>query len=262
MKKNLKPCFLALLAISLFLASCDDDEKTIPESCDGIEWTHHGEDNGQDEWVNLCQGYSACGGSAQSPINITNAVDNSSLDSLSFDYGTTTVEIENNGHTVEFVCEAGSTVTVGGKSYPFKQFHYHSHSEHQLDGEHLPLEIHFVHQESSTSDAIVVGAFFAEGAENELFTAFLSDFPKKKEDPSFTSTEEIELGSILPSNKSFYHYEGSLTTPPCSEVVHWYVLKDKITASAAQLAQFKAILLADFREIQPTNGRPIYSYDL
>ncbi len=261
MKQNFKLRFLGFLAIPFLFANCDDDGAKIPESCDGIEWTHHGADNGQDKWVNLCEGYSACGGTSQSPVNITGAVDGSSLDSLSFNYGTTTVEIENNGHTVEFVCEAGSTVTVGGTSYPLKQFHYHSHSEHQLDGEHLPLEIHFVHQESSTSDAVVVGAFFEEGAENELFAEFLSDFPKKKEDPTFTSTAEIELGTLLPANKSFYHYEGSLTTPPCSEVVHWYVLKDKITASAAQLVQFKLILLADFREIQAINGRTIYSHD-
>jgi carbonic anhydrase len=261
MKNSITFRFLAFLSLPFLLASCNDDEKTIPESCDGIEWTHHGADNGQDEWVNLCQGYSACGGDAQSPINITNAVSNNSLDSLSFNYGTTTVEIENNGHTVEFVCEAGSTVSVGGTSYPLKQFHYHSHSEHQLDGEHLPLEVHFVHQASSDSDAIVVGAFFEQGAENELFAKFLADFPKQKGDPNFESTEEIELGTLLPSNKSFYHYKGSLTTPPCSEIVHWYVLKNRITASAAQLAQFKLILLADFREIQATNGRPIYSYD-
>jgi carbonic anhydrase len=260
MKKHQKALLGAILAVPFLLAGCKDDKKDIPTDCTGIEWTHHGAENGQDEWANLCTGYSACAGDAQSPINITNAVPNNTLDSLSFDYGTTTVEIENNGHTVEFVCEDGSTLTIGGTTYPLSQFHYHSHSEHQLDGVHLPLEIHFVHK-ISDSDIAVVGAFFEEGAENELFTKFLSNFPKTKDAPTFTSTDEIELGTLLPANKSFYHYEGSLTTPPCTESVHWYVLKNKITASAAQLAEFKLILLADFRKIQDTNDRPIYSYD-
>lgn len=202
MKKATILRFSAFLAIPLLFAGCSDDVTEIPESCDGVVWTHHGRDNGQDKWASLCQGYSACGGSAQSPINITNPVEDRSLGNLSLDYGTTTVEIENNGHTVEFVTEAGSTVTLEGKTYPLKQFHYHSHSEHQLDGEHLPLEIHFVHQESSTSETVVVGAFFEEGAENELFAEFLANFPKAKEDPNFTSSDEIELSTLLPANKS------------------------------------------------------------
>ena len=259
MRKHLNIHFMAVLAIPLFLASCKDDEPKIPVSCTGVEWSHNESDNGQDEWINLCEGNSACGGTVQSPINIMGAVDNTTLDSLSFFYTTTPIEIENKGYTVEFVCEPGSNLLIGSTQYELKQFHFHTKSEHQLNGASFPLEVHFVHKASDT-DFAVVGVFFEAGAENELFTKYLAEFPTSEgeyKDPN----EELALINLLPHNRSFYHYQGSLTTPPCSEVVSWYVLKDKITASPAQIAQFQAILDNNHREVQPLNNRPVYSYN-
>ena len=259
MKKNLKSFSLVILSIPFLLVNCKDDEQDIPTNCDGIEWTHNGSENGQDDWVNLCEGYSACGGQAQSPINIAGAVDGNLSPALIFSYTKTPVEIENNGHTIEFVCESGSTVDIGSTKYSLAQFHYHAQSEHQLNGTHYPLEVHFVHKASDT-DLAVVGVFFEEGAENELLAKYLSDFPLT-EGTFEEHSEEIELADLLPANKSYYHYNGSLTTPSCSEVVNWYVLKNTITASASQIAQFKGILNNNFREVKNLNGRVITSHD-
>lgn len=250
--------FWRISVLSLFISSCVYDSVVIPTDCTNIHWTYNMTLSGQDHWVDLCTGYNACSGMSQSPVNISGAMTLSTLSKLTFSYSTTTVEIENNGHTIEFVCEPGSRLTIGGTQYELLQFHYHAQSEHQVNGNNYPLEVHFVHK-ASDSDYAVVGVFFAEGAANTLFTEYLSHFPH--EEGIYTDHSEIELNELLPVNKSYFHYSGSLTTPPCSEVVHWYVLKNIITASASQINQFQALLKNNSRHIQDLKGRKIYSFD-
>jgi len=252
--------FLITFAVIAFsISSCKNDNKVIiPTDCTDVHWSYDGSTDGQDKWVDLCTGYSDCGGQSQSPINISGSIPDLTLPGLDFNYSSTTTEIENNGHTIEFVCEAGSELTIGTKTYQLLQFHYHAKSEHQVDGSYHSLEVHFVHKASDT-DYAVVGVFFEPGEENELFTEFLAHFPTEK--GTYTDTTEINLAGLLPENKSFYHYSGSLTTPPCSEVVNWYVLKNEISASATQIAQFEGILKNNYRDIRNLNGRTIYSRD-
>ena len=255
--KNLRLLF-AFAVLSLALTSCKSEKTLIPEDCTGVHWSHHSSEDGQDKWPELCSGYSACGGQSQSPVNIAGFVTDTSLADLVFSYATTPADIENNGHTIEFACEQGSTLTIGSQQYNLLQFHYHAKSEHQVNGINYPLEVHFVHQASET-DFAVVGVFFEAGEANELFSEFLTHFPTEK--GTYADTTEIELANLLPESKSFCHYSGSLTTPPCSEVVSWYVLKETITASASQLAQLEAILKNNYRNVQNLNGRTIYSKD-
>jgi len=247
-----------IIIISAITSSCTYEKTVIPTDCTNIHWTHNTSGTGQNNWADLCTGYSACLGINQSPVNITGAIANSTLSKLIFSYTKTAAEIENNGHTIEFVCDEGSKLTIKGTAYKLLQFHYHSQSEHQLEGKNFPIEVHFVHKATDT-DFAVVGAFFEEGAENLLFTKYLSHFPVTE--GTYTDHTEFELAELLPLNKSYFHYTGSLTTPPCSEVVNWYVLKQKITASAGQIAQFKALLKNNFRNIQNLNGRKIFSFD-
>jgi len=256
MKTKFSSLFLFVVLTTIF-ASCGLFEKK-PTDCTKVHWTHNGEEDGQEKWQNLCTAYDACGGQSQSPINIVGAENSTSLTSLVFNYASTPTEIENNGHTIEFVCEVGSKLTIGSTDYFLKQFHYHALSEHQVAGNHYPLEVHFVHKANDTNYA-VVGVFFEEGEENLLFTEFLSHFPT--EEGVYTDTTEIELSELLPENKSYYHYSGSLTTPPCSEVVHWYVMQTPITASATQITQFSSILKNNYRNVQNLNGRSIYKFD-
>lgn len=255
--KKLNP-FWGISVLFLFISSCVYDSAVIPTDCTNIHWTYHMTSSGQDHWVDLCTGYSACSGMSQSPVNISGAMTKHTLSKLIFSYSTTPAEIENNGHTIEFVCEPGNKLTIGGTQYELLQFHYHAQSEHQVDGNNYPLEVHFVHK-ASDSDYAVVGIFFAEGTSNSLFTEYLSHFPH--EEGTYADPSEIELEELLPVNKSYFHYSGSLTTPPCSEVVHWYVLKNTITASASQINQLQALLKNNSRQIQGLNGRKIYSFD-
>lgn len=255
--RTIKFKFLLLIFITIGSYSCLKPKDEKPVSCDGIHWTHNNENN-QNEWKDLCSGFNACGGQTQSPIDIVNSVENNTLDTLVFDYHSTPTEIENNGHTIEFVCEEGSKLKIGNKVYDLLQFHYHALSEHTVAGNHYALEVHFVHKASDT-DYAVVGIFFEEGDENPLFAEFLSHFPT--EEGVYNGTTEIELTELLPEDKSFYHYGGSLTTPPCSEIVSWYLLQKPLTASASQITQFSAILNNNYRNVQNLNGRTIYKYN-
>lgn len=255
--ENLYP-FWRISVLLLLMSSCVYDSAVIPTDCTDIHWTYNMTSSGQDHWVDLCTGYNACSGMSQSPVNISGATTHLNLSKLIFSYSTTSAEIENNGHTIEFACEPGNTLTIGGTQYELLQFHYHAQSEHQVDGKKYPLEVHFVHK-ATDSDYAVLGVFFEEGAPNSLFTEYLSHFPN--EEGTYTDHSEIELTELLPGNKSYFHYSGSLTTPPCSEVVHWYVLKNTITASASQINQFQDLLKNNSRRIQGLNGRKIYSFD-
>ncbi|MDX9791724.1 MAG: carbonic anhydrase family protein, partial [Candidatus Kapabacteria bacterium] len=177
------------------------------------------------------------------------------LPDLEFNYSTTSTQIENDGHAIKFICDGGSSLKIGEMNYQLLELHYHSASEHQIEGQNYPLEVHFVHKASET-DLAVVGIIFEEGAENELFSRFLSNFPLEK--GSYSDKSMINLIELIPENKSYYHYEGSLTTPPCSETVSWYVLKERLTASAEQITQFSAILKNNYRYVQNLYGRVIY----
>lgn len=247
-----------IILLSTFFTSCAYDSEVIPTDCTGIHWTYSEPASGQTLWSELCTGYSACTGVNQSPVNIKGAIPNTGLSKLNFNYSKTKTEIENNGHTIEFVCDKGSLLTIGGKQYELLQFHFHAQSEHQVDGKSYPLEVHFVHK-ATDSDYAVIGVFFETGAANSLFTEYLSHFPH--EEGLYQDNSEIELTGLLPSNKSFYNYSGSLTTPPCSEVVNWYVLKNRISASASQMAAFQSLLKNNNRVVQELKGRKIFSYD-
>lgn len=247
--------FTSLVLLSI--TSCKTSE-TIHDDCDGAHWFYSG-NTGPDHWKDLCSGYANCGHQRQSPVNISGAVSNESLSAINFNYNNTRVEIENNGHTIEFVCDPGSTLHINGTTYELLQFHYHGLSEHQLNGIYHPLEVHFIHK-ATADDYAVMGIFYDEGDANPLFSSFLEHFPTEVgtyEDHS----DEIDHSTLLPDNKSYFHYSGSLTPPPCSEVVDWYVLQHTVSASEAQINAFQAILNNNYRPIQELNGRVIDEFN-
>lgn len=273
MKKKLTHIFY-FVVIALFLISCNNAPKNEnlsenenhelnsekSNNCDSIHWSHHDGKEGPENWKNLCDGFTSCGGHAQSPINITTneATKNSELTPFKFNYNTTNVDIINNGHTVQFNTFGNNSIFISNKEYKLLQFHYHAKSEHTIDGEHYPIEVHFVHKHSDM-DYAVLGMMFQEGEDNELFTEFLSQFPAKK--GKFESEKLIELKKLLPSDLSYYYYKGSLTTPPCSEVVSWYVLKSPLKASKEQIEKFSEILHNNFRPLMPLNDRKVFSFN-
>ena len=147
-----------------------------PDACADVHYGYEGHE-GPEHWSDLCVGWSACSiGQAQSPINISNVVNDKTLEPLNFQWGSTTAKIVNNGHTIQFNVDPGSKLVANGKTYELLQFHYHHSSEHSVKDKYYPLEVHYVHK-ASDGQLAVVGVMFKEGAPNSLFNSFLSDFP-------------------------------------------------------------------------------------
>ncbi|MBU0474758.1 MAG: carbonic anhydrase family protein [Bacteroidetes bacterium] len=265
---------LFVFALTLLVFSCDNskiEDKSMSsdkhegthvkkQDCNDVHWSHHEGEEGPAHWKDLCDAFAACGGQAQSPINIvTNETSvGTNLNQIQIHYDSTPVDIINNGHTVQFNVSGNNTITLGEKEYKLLQFHYHAASEHTINGNHYPIEVHFVNQYSD-SDYSVVGAMFEEGTANELFTEYLAEFPESKGE--YTSENTIDLEKLLPSNLDYYYYIGSLTTPPCSEIVNWYVLKTPIKASKEQIEKFAGILHHNYRPVMPLNDRKVLSYN-
>ncbi len=269
---------ISLLALLLIIGiSCNQEKKKeqtlekAPETtqkevkkehkdCKDVHWGYGDNEEGPENWKNLCDGFSACGGKAQSPIDIRTdiAVATDELKPIEFHYGKSGVDIINNGHTVQFNVSGENTAKIKNKNYKLLQFHYHTLSEHTVDGKHYPMEVHLV-QKNNDKDYAVIGVFFKEGKENALLKKYLDKFPKKK--GTYKADESFDLNQLLPADKSYYHYKGSLTTPPCSEIVSWYVMKEPIEASKEQIEKFSEILHNNYRPVQPLNGRKIYKFE-
>src|SRR5690349_170782 len=133
-------------------------------------------------------------------------------------------------------------------------FHFHHVSEHTINGKQYPLEVHFVHKAADGKMA-VIGIMFVKGKSNLLFSQFLQHFPPP--DHTYSSPALINLVSLLPKNLRYYNYMGSLTTPACSEMVNWHVLKGTVEASESQIQQLAQILGNNHRPLQALNGRII-----
>lgn len=168
--------------------------------------------------------------------------------------------IQNDGHTIVVKAPDGviNGMKIGNEPYQLLQFHMHAPSEHVIDGVHYPLEIHFVH---ATDDGklAVLGVFVEEGEHNAEFQKILDQAPTSPSGDINTGAS-INPALLLPGNSALFAtwiYAGSLTTPPCTEGVHWYVIKKSITASLEQIQQFEALYDNNARFAQDLNGRQV-----
>ena len=212
-----------------------------------LHWSYEGE-TGPAQWSTLDKAYEAClEGSKQSPIDIANArVAN--LPDLTFNYAPTTGSVVNNGHTIQIDVTPGDTMTTKGITYGLAQFHFHGPSEHTVGGKAYPLEVHLVHKDPSGKLA-VVGVLIGEGEENAAFKAVIDNLPTEENKPK-TIAAPIDPKAMIPAIQATYRYDGSLTTPPCSEGVDWNVMAQPVTMSKAQIAA----ITAKFHE---PNNRPV-----
>lgn len=249
--------FLLFVSVAFFANGCKDDP--IPESCTGVHFEYEGSEDGPEQWGELCVGYAACDGQVQSPIDITGALPNSALSAISRTYTTSATHLLNNGHTVQFTYDAGSFVTMNGVEYQLLQFHLHTASEHHINGQSSPMEVHLVHKNEATGNLVVIGLLVEEGAENAVLQPFVGHLPDQA-DETYEAADTYNIADILLASEHYYTYSGSLTTPPCSEIVTWVVMKDPISASAAQISALEDIMHENNRPIQDLNDRAISEY--
>lgn len=271
MKTNLKSIlvvFTAFIFIFSIIAcnnggTSDNEDETHDEKVDHendkheVHWTYEGE-TGPEHWSDIIPDCN-CDGKAQSPIDISGDMTDVDFVELELDYKTdSTLDIINNGHTVQINYPFG-TFVYEGDEYKLVQFHFHAASEHTLNGEQFPLEVHLVHLTGDNKIA-VIGIWFEVGEENELLKKIYEKVPDET-DEVISEAMLIDVKNVLPVNHSYYHYVGSLTTPPCTEGVNWFVMKTPREASKEQIEKIKNSMPANnFRPIQPLNDRKIEDF--
>lgn len=249
-----RPMILAVIVLLLLNALAF----SIANGQDGPEWDY--EENGPDVWGGLSEDWALCGeGMAQSPIDISDATP-VSLSALTFNYEAAPLAIFNNGHTIEVEYHEGSSVLYNAKTYHVLQFHFHAGSEHTINGEQYPMELHIVHRDANSGNLLVIGVLLAEGEEdNAAYADIFANLPAEEGEPNEETELMVNVADLLPENPdAFYTYEGSLTTPPCSEIVRWIVMEQPVTLSSGQLDAFYAIYPNNFRPTQPLNGRDLF----
>lgn len=242
-----------------------DTVQPAPVSDRPVHWGYAGED-GPTAWATLSPVYALCGeGKGQSPINIVKT-DAKGGANWKLNYKTTSLKIAHNehmddiidnGHTIQVTVDEGSTFSFGDKTYNLKQFHFHTPSEHTVDGKNMPMEMHLVHQSDDGSLA-VVSVMFKEGKTvNENFSKIIANLPNAKGESKHIADANLELKVHLPKDNYAYHYTGSLTTPPCSENVQWLVLRDMVSLTADQITAFSSRIGPNNRPTQPLNDRTV-----
>ncbi|GGD38270.1 carbonic anhydrase [Malaciobacter pacificus] len=219
----------------------------------------YSEDKGPKEWANLDERYNMCGeGKNQSPINITDSID-AELLPLRLKGESKAETFVNNGHSVQVNFNNGSYINISDKKYSLKQIHFHTPSENQIKGKSYPMEAHLVHTDSYDNIAVIAVMFEEGNNDNLTLNKLLRNLPEKYEDEIITeNVKSIVTGyEILPENRDYYLYNGSLTTPPCNEGVKWFVLKNAVKISKSQLDDFTKVMPKNNRPIQEINARTI-----
>jgi carbonic anhydrase len=212
--------------------------------------------NGPSHWGGMSEHWRSCSaGVNQSPVELARFVE-ADLPALQISYGPSGREVVHTGHAIQVNAGPGSTLGVDGLSFRLLQFHFHAPSEHHLEGRDFPLEAHLVHQ-NQAGELAVIGVFFESGAPNDLLGLVTASLPSGPGQRRLLGSGLTPAG-LLPADRDYLRYSGSLTTPPCSEGVRWLVMKRPMTASPAQIEAVGAALgFANNRPTQPLGARTL-----
>jgi carbonic anhydrase len=245
-----------LTAPAIVLVSIGLARPLTAQSHHTAHWTYEGE-SGPAHWGSLDPAFARCAvGHAQSPIDIS-APKSHSLPSLALHYQETRISVVNNGHTIEVAYDPGSSLDIEGTRYQLIQFHFHTPSEHTIGGKHVPAELHLVHR-SGDGRLAVIGVLMQAGPENTALAPLWNHLPPA-EGPAQRVNARINAQDLVPPQHTSYRYDGSLTTPPCSEGVKWIVMATPISLSEQQLEKLTSILHNDSRPVQALDGRTVVS---
>ncbi|MDR0565248.1 MAG: carbonic anhydrase family protein [Azoarcus sp.] len=245
MKKSVAFKF-ALLAFSI-----------MPTAVCAAHWGYEGEGS-PERWGELDNAWKTCKlGMNQSPINI-DATLNARISPLPINYIDAPETLVNNGHTIQanMKADAKTTITIDNKPYTLHQFHFHAPSENTIRGKYYAMEMHLVHK-NAEGEIAVVAVMFEKGAENTELDKLWKVMPEQADKKSLIE-DSFDINKLLPKEKNYWRFSGSLTTPPCSEGIIWLVLKRPLTLSEKQLEKFAhAMHHPNNRPVQPLHGRTV-----
>lgn len=276
---KLKHAFLILAVLLAFIVkACSKTSEQVQEQTKVSEpktrevapghedphWSYEGE-AGPAHWGTLSAKWSPCGeGKSQSPIDIDQTM-KAELPEMRASFKPVQLKIIhhahmadaiNNGHTVQVNYTEGDVLSIGDEQFQLLQYHFHSPSEHTVGGKHYPMEMHMVHK-STEGKLAVVGVFIEEGQHLPAFDPIWSNLPKSQGTENHFESVTVDVNSLLPVSTTTYRYDGSLTTPPCSEGVKWIIMTTPIQLSAQQIGSFQNIIRGNNRPVQPLNGRVV-----
>lgn len=217
-------------------------------------WDYEGE-FGPENWGKINPAWSQCStGKRQSPIDIRDGM-KVDLAEIDFNYGPSSFTEIDNGHTVQVNVGSGNFMTVGPETYELVQFHFHRPSEERINGKGTEMVVHLVHRGAGGKLA-VVAVLLERGKANEAIQTVWNNIPLEKGQLGAPGLE-IDPLELLPNQREYYTYMGSLTTPPCTENVLWMVMKQPMTASPAQMALFSRLYPLNARPVQASEGRMV-----
>jgi carbonic anhydrase len=215
-----------------------------------VHWDYAG-DMGPENWGDE---FPTCGkGTKQAPLNITGPFDKSK-DVLVVNYKEGPLKILNNGHTIQVNVEPGSTLKINKDVFNLLQFHFHRPSEEQIDGKPMAMVAHFVHKNADGKLA-VLGVLLNDGKDNAAIQTLWNNAPKAEGPEVVVDKVKFDPSTLVPAALTHYNYEGSLTTPPCTEGVSFYILKTPVDIGKKQVMDFP--FKRNARPVQPLNGRKI-----
>jgi carbonic anhydrase len=220
---------------------------------EGPQWGYDGE-QGPENWGRLHPDFAPCAeGKQQSPVDLRMPSPENPAD-INFQYQPVAFNMLNNGHTVMAECENAGFMEVDGKRYFLKQIRFHSPSEHTMGGQPFEMEAQFIH-ESEDGQPAIVAVFIQRGDANLAYASLWQHVPRQAGEMQATEGVAVNAADLLPESRTYYHYDGSLTTPPCTEGVKWYIMAMPVWVSGAQLVALQRISDRNARPVQPFNNR-------
>lgn len=263
----------ALAASALLAAGCgqgqeasaptpptaEDQQTSAGPAPEEASWSYEGE-TGPENWAELEADYATCGtGSRQSPVDLieaeipTEPIEGADAADVVYDYQPATYELVDTGHTIQADTSSAGGITIDDKRYELLQFHAHAPSEHALDGQRTDLEVHLVHQ-SDDGELAVVGVLVEAGTSESSLAQAWRELPAEGETLPLTG---FDASTLLPEDRTTFRYDGSLTTPPCTEGVKWLVMQETVTTESDVIRAFEDAVGESARPLQPLGDREV-----
>lgn len=219
-----------------------------------VPWSYTG-DNGPDRWGQLLPDWKQCAvGTRQSPIDIRDTI-RVDQEPIRFDYRASRFSVVDTGHTIQVNVSSGNFIEIMGRRFELQQFHFHRPSEERINGRQYDMVVHLLHKDSDGRLAMIA-VLLERGQDQTLVQTVWNYLPLERGD-AYDAPVSIDLNQLLPKDRAYFTYMGSLTTPPCNEGVLWMVLRQPVQVSSQQISIFSRLYPMNARPLQAASGRLI-----